>query len=98
MLAGIFLAVTAASGANCNLGEVIQAQGAQALVCVGSKSEPGRVHKVQRLEPAAGAPGRHPYFSWAEIGRVRIDRVDGRVAEATLIRGSAKAGYKVALD
>lgn len=103
MLAGIFLtalaSLNAADHAGCNTaGHVIHAQDRQALVCVGAGSEAGRVHKVRKLVPSSGAPGRHPHFVWVETGRVRIDRVEGRVAEATVIRGAVGAEHKVDLD
>ena len=103
MLAGIFLtalaSLNAADHAGCSTaGQVIHARDGQALLCVGTGSEPGRVHKVRKLQAASGAPGRHPHFVWVETGRVRIDRVEGRVAEATVIRGAVGEGHTVDLD
>ena len=103
MLAGILLSALAslapADHAGCRgEGNVIHVSQGKALVCVGNRSASGNTHKVRRLVPAPGAPGRLPFFVWTETGQVRIDRVEGRVAEATVVGGSVREGHKLMLD
>lgn len=103
MLAGLFLAAlaspSAADHAACrSAGQVIHAGDGKALICAGDRFAPGQVLSVKRLTAAPGAPGRHPHFVWRETGRVRIDRIDGRIAEATVVRGPIASGHRVGLD
>ncbi|MFD1610880.1 hypothetical protein ACFSCW_03590 [Sphingomonas tabacisoli] len=102
MLAGLSLALLAslapADHAGCRaVGNVIHAKAGKALVCVGDRSAPGKVHTVRRLA-SVGTPGRIPHFRWVETGHVRVERIEGRVAEATVLRGPVQAGHRIAMD
>lgn len=103
MLAGIFLmamsSMAAAGHADCRyVGHVVHVEGKGALVCVGTRSAPGQMHSVRGLSPAPGAPGRHPHFTWSKTGEIRIDRIEGKVAEATVVEGRVSAGNRIAFD
>lgn len=94
-----FLAsLSPADHAGCRkVGDVLHASNGKALVCVGDRSAPGKVHNVKRLVSRA-APSRIPHYVWTDAGKVRVERVEGRVAEATVISGPVQAGHRVALD
>lgn len=92
MLAGTMLLLAAA-------GQVVQADATSAVVRAEAPVQVGDTLEVRRLEPAAGAPGRAPFYRWTKAAKVRVTalRPDG-MAEVALVRGSLAAGDRVVAD
>lgn len=80
-------------------GQVVQADATSAVVRAQAPVQIGDTLEVRRLEPAAGAPGRAPFYRWTKAARVRVTalRPDG-TAEVALLRGSLAAGDRVVAD
>ncbi len=92
MLAGLMFVALAS-------GHIVEAGNGTALVRASSSVSVGEVLVVRRLAPAAGAPGRAPFFQWTKAAKVRVTalRPDG-MAEVALVRGRIAAGDRVAAD
>lgn len=92
MLAGMMLLLAAA-------GQVVQADATSAVVRAEAPVQIGDTLEVRRLEPAAGAPGRAPFYRWTKAAKVRVTalRPNG-TAEVALVRGRVAAGNRVVAD
>jgi hypothetical protein len=80
-------------------GLMLAAAGQAMIVAAPSGASTGDTLVVRRLEHAVGAPGRAPFFRWAEVGRVRVGAVRGDgTAEVVLVRGSFAPGDRVTTE
>lgn len=91
----LFLAL--AAYADCSVGRVIAAEAEQATLCVDPRKppQPGAVLTIQRHGPVIG-PSRLPFTLWQRVARVRIERVEGTIAEARVLHGRVRADDRVA--
>lgn len=92
MLAGLMVLVLAS-------GQVVETGNGGAVVRASEPVSVGDTLVVRRLEPAAGAPGRAPFYRWTKAAKVRVTalRPDG-TAEVALLHGRVAEGDRVLAD
>ena len=92
MLAGLMVLALAS-------GQVVETGNGGAVVRPSEPVGVGDSLVVRRLEPAAGAPGRAPFYRWTKAAKMRVTalRPNG-TAEVALVRGRVAAGDRVVAD